>query len=195
MRMLVVLFASVLLAACGSRPPVPPAPPSKTIEICGAGFDQKTSAYLKAQIEKRGMTADAGFEQQARAAIFNMLKDMGMKDSDIGPTVQNMYKDYIECVKSRASEDSSRRKRYEAAACRRACCNQHECDSGCAMTNVEGLNIPVGDGSSSACPSNTKTGFRCMPTMWGGTWCGVMPYQVSFSDMRSCIRKCPSLDD
>jgi hypothetical protein len=83
-----------ILAAC--TPPPAPAPTplpdldKSALATCGAGFDQGTMLTLSGELQKQGALASAGFQQQARAAIFNSGK---FTDPD------KAYATFTSCIK------------------------------------------------------------------------------------------------
>jgi hypothetical protein len=187
------LAVAVLAAGCSGMAPPGPAPAHdwrSSIGLCGAGLDSSTRAYAEAVVLRGGGRLGAGLQSELRAAFVNAMAGRNASAAEINTA----YAGYLGCVQAAIERDHRRVERYEAAACRRACCTQHDCDSGCAMTTVEGLTIPANDGDTSSCPSAYETQFGCRPTPYGGQWCGPMQVRISFTKLRSCIRNCKSLD-
>ena len=194
-----IIAVVTLLCGCGTEEYKPePIPPAKSnneevMTLCGAGLDKERRAYLSAQLQQRGGVVDAAFRDSARAAIFAMLKDMGLSSADAAQAAPRMYSDYISCV-LKVKGDSTQR--YEAAACRRACCNFHQCDKDCAMTVVEGMSIPVGDGDS--CPSYSVPNEQCglFATPMGPQYLcrTVGRTRVTYTELKRCIARCRPMD-
>src|SRR6266481_7396332 len=134
--LLIVSLGCLVGCASTDLPPPPPAAQDirASIGICGAGLDTSTKSYVEAQIIRSGGQLGSGVESQVRAAIVNMLTSKQASQADIN----RLYESYLSCISAQIADYKAYKTRYEAAACRRACCNQYECDSGCAMVNVEG---------------------------------------------------------
>jgi hypothetical protein len=100
-------LAAAALAAClagcsGTMggAPGPSADVNNKVALCGAGFTGETMAKLQAAWQHNGGNVSAGFEQSARAAIFESVAKMNVKESDRGATAQALYDKYLGCVKS-----------------------------------------------------------------------------------------------
>lgn len=187
------LAVAVLVGGCSGVAPPGPAPAHdwrSSIGLCGAGLDSSTRAYAEAVILRGGGRLGVGLQSELRAAFVSAMAARNASATEINTA----YAGYLGCVGAAIARDDRRVERYEAAACRRACCTQHDCDSGCAMTTVEGLTIPANDGDTSSCPSTTETQIVCRRMPYGGHWCGPEQVRVTFARLRSCIRNCKSLD-
>lgn len=184
------IFISLTLTACATAGP-PPSPPSaayvQLIELCGAGLDNSTKVGLSAQLQANGGVIDAGFTNSLRAGIMNLVSNLPANDQ--ASTLQNLYSQYLGCLNTNLpparQQEAERSQRHLALSCRDACCKQAGCSDDCAMQTIDGISVPVGDGSS--CNEHMATKWGCTTYPNGMSYCGFMPVQVSYEGLRKCI--------
>lgn len=102
-KALAAALAATTFVGCAGTMGGAPGPSSAVndkLALCGAGFTGETMAKLQAAWQHNGGNISAGFEQSARAAIFESVAKMNVKDSDRGATAQALYDKYLGCVKS-----------------------------------------------------------------------------------------------
>ena len=90
----VCIFVFLLIAGClGNKANQAPSPSvnKNIVGSCGAGLDNSVSLGLSAQLESRGGKADAGFQDNLRAAIIDLVKELEIPPADRATTIQNIF--------------------------------------------------------------------------------------------------------